>query len=96
MNNKQIKKDIQKIYNPETVFGNPEVIKLIKQIKVPNDDGNFETVGDSIVKIIGVKWECVNCGSYNKDEITELYSGYENVETQCKKCKAKHLVEVEK
>lgn len=91
MNNKQINSDIKKIYKPETAFGNSEILKLLKQIRVPNDDGNFEIIGDSIVEIIGVRWECASCGNSNKDEIL---CEIEKVEAQCKKCKAKHLVEI--
>ena len=94
MNNKQIKKDILEIYKPNTAFGNNGIIELLKQIKVPNDDGNFEVVGSSVVRIIGVRWECANCGNYNRNEVIEIYHGCEDIETQCKKCKAKHLVEV--
>ena len=94
MNNKQIIKNAQAIYNPNLAFGDKYLIGLLKQIKVPNDDGNFEVVGSSVVRTIGVRWECANCGNYNRNEVIEIYHGCEDIETQCKKCKAKHLVEV--
>lgn len=95
MNNKQIKKDIEKIYKPNTAFGNDKILELIKQLKVPNDDGNFEIIGDSISEIVGVNWECVSCGSINRDEVMRGFGGgYEDVEAQCERCKAKHLIEV--
>lgn len=95
MNNKQIKKEAQKLYNPKTAFGNSELIGLLKKVKVPNSDGNFEVVGSCIIEIIGVNWECASCGNYNRDKVIQGFGGgYEDIEAFCKKCKAKHLVEV--
>ena len=95
MNNTKIMLEAQKLYNPKTAFGNVYLIKLLKQIKVPNNSGEFKVVGDSIVEIIGVKWECMSCGHYNTDEIQKGFSGScIDVKTQCKKCKAKHLIKV--
>ena len=88
MNNKDIIQTMHKLYNPKTAFGNTDLIELTKQIQIPNDNGEFEIDGESVTKIIGIKWECANCGEISIDDIP--YG--ETLKTQCKNCKAKHFV----
>ena len=88
MNNKEIMRKMCELYDPKTAFGNTDLLKLMKQIKIPNENGEFEIDGESVTKVIAIQWECANCGRVNIDDIS-----YERtVKTKCKSCGAKHFV----
>jgi len=93
MNNLEILKEAKKIYNPSTAFGNSELIELLKQIQAPNKAGFFEIEGKAVSEVVGVKWECADCGHRNENEFTKRYFNFRlPIEEKCPKCNAKHQI----
>ena len=94
--NLEILQELKKEYNPDTAFGNPILIKLIKRIKLPNKKGEFETFAEiHSQKIINIEWQCVNCGCCNILDVedVEVKTGDE-VNHKCENCKKKHKLEI--
>ena len=94
--NLKILQDLKKKYNPDTAFGNPILIKLIKGIKLPNKKGEFKTVAEiHSQKIITIEWQCVDCGCWNILNVDDgdVKTG-EEVDDKCENCKKKHKLEI--
>lgn len=68
--NLEIFHEIKKIYKPGTAFGNKKLIDLLNSIRCPDKDGFFETVASvEKVRILNVRWECVDCGKWNIEQL---------------------------
>lgn len=96
MDNLSILKKVHSLYDPQTAFGNIEIINLLKKIRVPNKLGLFEVDAFAEeVHVITYAWTCVDCGYYHKEdnELTSIDEG-DRILRACRKCGAKHEVTV--
>ena len=95
MSNLETLQEIKKVWNPETAFGNTDLIKLMNSIKQPNDEGLFEIIGEpTVIRIERLNWECVDCGRNNEEDIQGFWESGMQVVRKCEYCRKAHLVEI--
>lgn len=91
MSNLEIYREVKKIYDPKTAFGNAEILDLLKKIVEPNKNGFFEVQGD-VEQIVKIEWRCADCGSWNEtEEDGSRWNWPDNIKEKCR-CGAKNQI----